>query len=70
MGDLGKRSSLGAIHREGSRGRVFRSVFVDGPAPFGQGCLDIDDALPSELQYRDVVMDCSNGALAECDDGY
>ncbi len=68
IGDVGKGESSAALHREGWRGRVFRSVYADGGAAFVRGCLDVDDALPSELQYRDVLANCANGALLECDD--
>jgi len=68
IGGLGKGESFAALHREGWRGQVFRSVYTDGDVAFVNGCLDVDDILPSELQYRDVVMNCANGALLECDD--
>ncbi|MEN0064613.1 MAG: Hint domain-containing protein [Myxococcota bacterium] len=72
IGDVGGDfESVGALHREGWRGQVLRSVFMDGDngigGPFEDGCLDIDDTLPSELVYRDVLFDCAS-PLVECDD--
>ncbi len=68
IGDHGTGDSSAALHREGWRGRVFRSVYTDGEEAWFRGCLDIDDILPAELEYRDVVVNCSNGALLECDE--
>ncbi|MEO1369741.1 MAG: hypothetical protein AAFX50_21375 [Acidobacteriota bacterium] len=30
--------------------------------------IDVDDALPAALEYRDVLFNCANGSLLECDD--
>ncbi|MEM6929528.1 MAG: hypothetical protein AAF602_21490 [Myxococcota bacterium] len=68
IGNVGKGESSAALHREGWRGKVFRSVYTDGDAAWARGCLDVDDALPPALEYRDVLFNCANGALLECDD--
>ncbi|MEO0600636.1 MAG: hypothetical protein AAF211_04315 [Myxococcota bacterium] len=62
-------TSVGALHYQGWRGQVHRSVYADAERPnFESGCLDIDDPLPSSLRYFDAVFDCSPQALAACDD--
>ena len=59
--------TVAALHREGYRGRVYRSVYTDNlltGAGFENGCLDIDDVLPVEIIYRDAVFNCTPGPLA------
>ncbi|MEL7371851.1 MAG: hypothetical protein AAFN74_23205, partial [Myxococcota bacterium] len=73
LGDAGRadKTTTGALHREGFRGKVFRSVYSDNltnGTTFEGGCLDIDNVLPAALQYRDVIFNCSPGALNDDDD--
>lgn len=73
LGNPGKSSkdTFGALHREGWRGKVFRSVYTDdllSGGAFVGGCLDIDDALPAALQYRDMVFNCTPQALVDDSD--
>jgi len=77
LGNSGRSDAetLGAMHRSGFGGKVFRSVFTDDiPAggEFESGCLNIDDSLPMELEHFDSVFNCSGGdanGLAPPDDG-
>lgn len=73
LGNAGKdgNSTDGALHREGWRGKVFRSVYTDDTlagGAFENGCLDVDDVLPAALAYEDVIFNCTPGPLAQCDD--
>jgi len=73
LGNAGKEGNdtFGALHREGFAGKVFRSVYTDdllAGTAFEDGCVDIDDLLPMELEYRDVVMNCTPAALHDDDD--
>ncbi|MEM6296658.1 MAG: hypothetical protein AAGA54_35655 [Myxococcota bacterium] len=70
FGDIGKDSdTFAALHREGWRGKIYRSVYTDkADAAFEDGCLDIDDSLPSELEYFDAIFNCSPGPLMACGD--
>lgn len=72
LGDIGKDDlTIGAMHRGGWRGQVLRSVFADHPLTeggFEAGCIDVDDALPSALTYRDVLVDCATGVTVACGD--
>ncbi|HKJ71193.1 MAG TPA: hypothetical protein VKA55_05530, partial [Gammaproteobacteria bacterium] len=73
LGNEGKTSvdSTGALHREGYRGHIYRSIITDDTVAGGayrNGCLDVDDAKPSELQYRDVIFNCSPDNLHAPDD--
>jgi len=75
LGHLGSEAdqSIGALHREGYGGQVYRSVYTDntssvaggatGTAEFQEGCLDVDDELDEDLEYGDVLFNCANGAL-------
>ncbi len=59
------------LHREGWRGKVYRSVFTDdmlGGGGFESGCLDIDDVVPSALAHYDSVFNCTGGPLIDDDD--
>ncbi|MEO0605631.1 MAG: hypothetical protein AAF211_29635 [Myxococcota bacterium] len=74
LGNAGNEDddTRGALLREGARVQVFRSVFADDTAAgggFEDGCVDIDDVVPDELQYRDVLFSCSPGPFAECEEG-
>jgi len=80
LGHLGNEAdqSIGALHREGYGGQVYRSVYTDntssvaggatGTAEFQEGCLDVDDELDEDLEYGDVLFNCANGALSDDDD--
>lgn len=73
LGNAGRQdeTTRGALHREGFRGKVYRSVFADDtPAGgvFEDGCLDIDDQLDPPLQHFDSVFACSPAPLADDDD--
>ncbi|MGI8740040.1 MAG: hypothetical protein ACR2KU_10560 [Gammaproteobacteria bacterium] len=63
LGNKGRidENTTGALHREGWRGQVYRSVYANtGPvARFEDGCLDIDDLLPTSLRYRDAIFGCA-----------
>jgi len=63
LGNKGRidENTTGALHREGWRGQVYRAVYANtGPiARFEDGCLDIDDLLPTTLQYRDAIFACA-----------
>jgi len=63
LGNKGRidENTTGALHREGWRGQVYRSVYANtGPvARFEDGCLDIDDLLPTTLLYRDAIFGCA-----------
>jgi hypothetical protein len=64
-------STTGALHREGWRGDVWRSVISDDTIAGGQfteGCLDVDDVLPSDLQYVDAIFNCDAGSVVAADD--
>lgn len=59
------------LHREGFRGKTYRSVFTDdllGGGAFESGCLDIDNVLPTALAHNDSVFNCTGGALIDDDD--
>lgn len=63
--------SAGALHREGYGGQVFRSVYTDntsgvagGAGAFQEGCLDVDSEVDEDLEYGDVLFNCTAGALS------
>lgn len=73
LGNPGKDSkdTFGALHREGWRGKVFRSVYTDdllSGGAFVAGCVDVDDVLPASLQYADMVFNCTGGGLVDDSD--
>ncbi len=60
--------TVGILHRTGATAGVYRSVVTDGSATrFEAGCFDIDDQLPPDLVYEDVLFDCSPQSIV-CDD--
>lgn len=70
-GGASDANTLGALHREGFGGQVYRSVYADDSRRGGayeNGCLDVDDELDENLAYGDVLFNCSNGALANDSD--
>ncbi len=59
------------LHREGFRGKTYRSVFTDDTlkgGAFESGCLDIDNVLPTALAHYDSVFNCTGGPLIDDDD--
>jgi hypothetical protein len=73
LGNAGhaSRQTSAALHRTGGSGAVYRSVFTDdhlAGAAFADGCFDVDDSMSDELRYRDVLFDCTGGALHDDDD--
>ncbi len=67
--------SLGALHREGYAGQVYRSVYTDnfesvagGAGEFQEGCLDVDDEVDEDLEYGDVLFNCTAGGLSGDED--
>lgn len=68
----GQGASRGVFTQEGARIQVYRSVFADDDpvgGSFDDGCLDIDDIVPNELQLADVIFDCSPDPLSACENG-
>ena len=68
--------SAGALHREGYGGQVYRSVYTDnfisvagGAGEFQEGCLDVDSELDEDLEYGDVLFNCTAGGLVDDNDG-
>jgi hypothetical protein len=64
-------NTMGALHREGFGGQVYRSVYADDSIAGGQfdsGCLDVDDELDDDLEYGDVLFNCAAGSLVDDDD--
>ena len=77
LGNKGNDSdqSLGALHREGYGGQVYRSAYLDnsssvagGSGQFQEGCLDVDSEVDEDLEYGDVLFNCAAGALSGDDD--
>lgn len=79
LGNKGKddKSTLGHLAREGYRGNIYRSVYIDDSLAGGQfdgACLDVDEMEGSSwlsteaLTYTDVVFSCAAGSLADADD--
>lgn len=65
-GGTSDENTLGALHREGMGGQVYRSVIADDTvagAQFDSGCLDVDDELDGDLEYGDVLFNCAAGGL-------
>ncbi len=70
-GGTADANTMGALHREGFGGQVYRSVYADDSINGGQfdlGCLDVDDELDEDLEYGDVLFNCAAGALVDDDD--
>ncbi|MCB9651566.1 MAG: hypothetical protein H6730_33970 [Deltaproteobacteria bacterium] len=70
LGNKGKddTNTNGALHREGFRGKMYRSVFTDdllAGGAFEAGCLDVDNVLPAALQHFDAVYNCTPGPLTD-----
>lgn len=62
------QDTVGMLLREGATVGVYRSLFTEvGTREFEAGCLDIDDQLPSDLNFVDVLFDCSPESIT-CDD--
>lgn len=65
-------STMGALHREGFAGQVYRAAYGDDTVinngAFGAGCLDVDSELDEDLAYGDVLFNCSAGSLVDDDD--
>ena len=77
LGNSGNEgATMGALHREGFGGQVYRAVYSDQDAAsgaglsgsFGLGCLDVDDELDEDLHYGDVVFNCTAGGLVSDED--
>ncbi|MDZ7829420.1 MAG: hypothetical protein U5K33_08010 [Halofilum sp. (in: g-proteobacteria)] len=73
LGNAGKGSAatVGAVHREGFAGKVYRSVYTDdvlAGTAFDDGCLDVDDTEEPQLEYLDMVFNCTPGNTATADD--
>ncbi len=71
LGNSGSDDTTGALHREGFAGKLYRVVIADDALAGGQfdnGCLDVDDVLPSGLVYRNSLFNCSPSDLAPSDD--
>lgn len=72
-GGTGDANTMGALHREGMGGQLYRSVIADDSeagAQFDLGCLDVDDELDEDLEYGDVLFNCAAGGLVDdTDDG-
>ncbi|MFP4181533.1 MAG: hypothetical protein ACLFTX_02935, partial [Thiohalospira sp.] len=70
--------TMGSMRREGFGGQVFRSVYSDVNAvnnwsgnasgQFSLGCIDVDDEVDEDLEYSDVIFNCSAGELTPADD--
>ncbi|MBA1147237.1 hypothetical protein H0Z60_09210 [Ectothiorhodospiraceae bacterium WFHF3C12] len=70
-GGTADSNTMGALHREGFGGQVYRSVYADDSvagAQFDEGCLDVDDELDETLEYGDVLFSCAAGSLVSDDD--
>lgn len=73
LGNVGRSdgNTSAILHREGFRGQVYRSVFADDQLAgggFENGCLDVDDVLPTALKHFDSIFDCTGGPLVDDDD--
>ncbi len=72
-GGASDANTMGALHREGYGGQVYRSVYADNSVNGGQfdlGCLDLDSEVDEDLVYGDVLFNCSAGALvSDTDNG-
>lgn len=71
-GGTADANTMGALHREGYGGKVFRSVYTDDSAvnggQFDLGCLDVDSEVDEDLEYGDVLFNCAAGALVDDED--
>jgi hypothetical protein len=70
-GGASDANTMGALHREGYGGQVYRSVYADDTFNGGQfdlGCLDVDSELDEDLAYGDVIFNCNNGSLVNDSD--
>lgn len=76
LGDAGNggaadQNTMGALHREGFGGQVYRGVYADNSVAgtqFDSGCLDVDDELDEDLAYEDVIFNCNVGSLVNDSD--